>query len=294
MIEAIAFDAYGTLYDVYSVERKCEEEYPASGAAMSRLWRQKQLEYSWLRTLMGRYADFWHVTEDALRYTLAELGLEGDEEKIAAIMATYLELEMYPEVIEAMARFGTRKKAILTNGNLGMIEPLVARSGLGAHLDACLSADETGLFKVRPRCTSWPWTIWASRGSVCCSCRRTAGTWPARRRSASPWAGSTAAACRPRSWACARITRRRTCWNSQRWWRPRPSATAPQAVAREVDARRRSAEPPPAKPSLAATRRLPASAQQTHRRVPRAPPRPRTRSRASCTRCRRRDGGQSR
>ena len=54
MIEAIAFDAYGTLYDVYSVERKCEEEYPASGAAMSRLWRQKQLEYSWLRTLMGR------------------------------------------------------------------------------------------------------------------------------------------------------------------------------------------------------------------------------------------------
>ena len=142
MIEAIAFDAYGTLYDVYSVERKCEEEYPASGAAMSRLWRQKQLEYSWLRTLMGRYADFWHVTEDALRYTLAELGLEGDEEKIAAIMATYLELEMYPEVIEAMARFGTRKKAILTNGNLGMIEPLVARSGLGAHLDACLSADE--------------------------------------------------------------------------------------------------------------------------------------------------------
>ena len=96
MIEAIAFDAYGTLYDVYSVERKCEEEYPGSGAAMSRLWRQKQLEYSWLRTLMGRYADFWRVTEDALRYTLAELGLEGDEGKIAAIMATYLELEMYP------------------------------------------------------------------------------------------------------------------------------------------------------------------------------------------------------
>ncbi len=150
MIEAIAFDAYGTLYDVYSVERKCEEEYPGSGAAMSRLWRQKQLEYSWLRTLMGRYADFWRVTEDALRYTLAELGLEGDEGKIAAIMATYLELEMYPEVIEAMARFGTRKKAILTNGNLGMIQPLAARSGLGAHLDACLSADEAGLFKVRP------------------------------------------------------------------------------------------------------------------------------------------------
>ena len=150
MIEGIAFDAYGTLYDVYSVEQKCEQEYPGSGAAMSRLWRQKQLEYSWLRTLMGRYADFWHVTEDALRYTLAELGLAACEGKIAAIMATYRELEMYPEVIEAMERFSARKKAILTNGNLGMIEPLVARTGLDVHLDACLSADEVGLFKTRP------------------------------------------------------------------------------------------------------------------------------------------------
>ncbi|MBC2888515.1 haloacid dehalogenase type II [Gordonibacter massiliensis (ex Traore et al. 2017)] len=150
MIEGIAFDAYGTLYDVYSVERKCDEEYPGSGAGISRLWRQKQLEYSWLRTLMGRYVDFWHVTEDALRYTLAELGLPADEGKIEALMASYLELEMYPEVIEAMARFGARKKAILTNGNLRMIEPLVTRTGLDEHLDSCLSADEVGLFKTRP------------------------------------------------------------------------------------------------------------------------------------------------
>lgn len=150
MIEGIAFDAYGTLYDVYSVERKCEDEYPGSGAAMSRLWRQKQLEYSWLRTLMGRYVDFWHVTEDALRYTLAELELAADEGKIETIMGAYLELEMYPEVIEAMARFGACKKAILTNGNLEMIEPLVTRTKLDTHLDACLSADELGLFKTRP------------------------------------------------------------------------------------------------------------------------------------------------
>ncbi len=150
MIEGIALDAYGTLYDVYSVERKCEEAYPGSGVNISRLWRQKQLEYSWLRTLMDRYETFWHVTEDALRYTLAELGLAANEGKIEALMASYLELEMYPEVVEALKRFGRRKKAILTNGNLEMIEPLVRRTELDRHLDACLSADETGSFKTRP------------------------------------------------------------------------------------------------------------------------------------------------
>lgn len=150
MIEGIAFDAYGTLYDVYSVEQKCEQEYPGYGGRISRTWRQKQLEYSWLRTLMGRYEDFWHVTEDALRYTLEELGLPIDAARCEAIMATYLELEMYPEVPEALRVFGNRKKAILTNGNLSMIEPLAARTGLDELLDACLSADEVGLFKTRP------------------------------------------------------------------------------------------------------------------------------------------------
>ena len=201
-----------------------------------------------------------------------------------------------------MARFGTRKKAILTNGNLGMMTgPLVARSGLGAHLDA-LPPERRRDGAVQGAARGVP----AGRGpsgrragasAVRAGANCSAGTWPARRRSAPPsGAGSTAAACRPRSWACARITRRRTCWNSQKMAEALGLARRPRKPSlREVDARRRSAEPPPAKPSLAATRRLPASAQQTHRRVPRAPPRPRrTRSRASCTRCRRRDGGQSR
>ncbi|WP_139652913.1 haloacid dehalogenase type II [Raoultibacter phocaeensis] len=150
MIEGVAFDAYGTLYDVYSVEQKCEENYPGNGAAISRMWRQKQLEYSWLRTLMGRYENFWRVTQDALRYTLADIGLKADAAVLDEIMETYLKLEMYPEVIEAFALLGSRKKVILTNGNLEMIEPLVERSGLAAHLDGCLSADEVGLFKTRP------------------------------------------------------------------------------------------------------------------------------------------------
>lgn len=150
MIEGVAFDAYGTLYDVYSVERKCEEKYPGDGAAISRMWRQKQLEYSWLRTLMGRYESFWHVTQDALRYTLADAGLAVDEGAIEDIMQTYLKLDMYPEVFEALDALGPRKKVILTNGNPEMIEPLVERTGLAAHLDGCLSADEVGLFKTRP------------------------------------------------------------------------------------------------------------------------------------------------
>lgn len=150
MIQGIAFDAYGTLYDVFSVEQRCEEEYPGSGERISCMWRQKQLEYSWLRTLMGRYVDFWHVTEDALRYTLSALDLAPTPEKIERIMASYLELDMYPEVIEALELFGGRKKVILTNGNPAMIEPLVARSELDEHLDACLSVDEVHLFKTRP------------------------------------------------------------------------------------------------------------------------------------------------
>ena len=150
MIEGVAFDAYGTLYDVYSVERKCEEKYPGDGAAISRMWRQKQLEYSWLRTLMGRYESFWHVTQDALRYTLADAGLAVDEGAIEDIMGAYLRLTMYPEVIEAFEVLGACKKVILTNGNLEMIEPLVDRTGLAAHLDGCLSADTVRQFKTRP------------------------------------------------------------------------------------------------------------------------------------------------
>lgn len=150
MIEGVALDAYGTLFDVYSVEQKCEKLYPGFGQRISQTWRQKQLEYSWLRTLMGRYQNFWHVTEDALRYTLAELGLAADKDNIETLMRSYLKLEMYSEVPLALDAFGSRKKVILTNGDLDMIEPLMLLAGLNKQLDGCLSADETGMFKVRP------------------------------------------------------------------------------------------------------------------------------------------------
>ena len=108
MIEAIAFDAYGTLYDVYSVERKCEEEYPASGAAMSRLWRQKQLEYSWLRTLMGRYADFWHVTEECTHDGAHHDGAERVER-------AELIIEAFEEHVQYCAEYALEKHASTSN-----------------------------------------------------------------------------------------------------------------------------------------------------------------------------------
>ncbi len=75
MIQALVFDAYGTLFDVRSVGSRCEEAYPSHGPALTALWRTKQLEYTWLRSLMGRYEDFWRITEDGLVFACRSLGL---------------------------------------------------------------------------------------------------------------------------------------------------------------------------------------------------------------------------
>lgn len=150
MIKGVAFDAYGTLFDVYSVFQKCEEVYPGKGDAISRLWRQKQLEYSWLRTLMGRYETFWHITGDALRFTLDTLALPYDDERIDDIMDAYFHLETYPDVIGALDMLRPRPSVILTNGNVAMLDQLVANSVLNERLDGILSADTVQLFKPRP------------------------------------------------------------------------------------------------------------------------------------------------
>ncbi|MEG0991237.1 haloacid dehalogenase type II [Gordonibacter sp.] len=150
MIKGVAFDAYGTLFDVYSVLQKCEEAYPGSGGKISQLWRQKQLEYSWLRTLMGRYETFWHITEDALRFTLDTLGLDYDASRIDDILKAYFELDTYPDVLEALELLRPRPAVILTNGNVSMLDQLVANSSLDGHLDGILSADTVKLFKPRP------------------------------------------------------------------------------------------------------------------------------------------------
>ena len=147
-LEAIVFDAYGTLYDVHSVQRRCESFFPGKGAQLSQLWRAKQLEYTWQRSLMRRYLPFSAVTREALAYASEALGLELTAERMEALMGEYLMLSAYPDVPQAMEKLRGRKLAILSNGSPDMLEPLVAHSGL--KLDAVLSVDEVKVFKPAP------------------------------------------------------------------------------------------------------------------------------------------------
>lgn len=152
-LDALVFDAYGTLFDVHAVRARCEEFWPGQGAALSQLWRQKQLEYSWQRSLMNRYAPFSVVTREALAYSCETLGLALDDARAQALAAAYLHLEPYPDVPAALAqlRDDGRKLAILTNGSPDMIEPLVKNRGLQASFDAVLSLDGLKIFKPAPR-----------------------------------------------------------------------------------------------------------------------------------------------
>ena len=147
-LAALVFDAYGTLFDVHSVMRRCESLYPGRHAQLSQLWRAKQLEYTWLRSLMQRYAPFSTVTREALAHSCEALGLELTAERMEALMAEYNMLATYAEVPKAFSSFIGVKKAILSNGSPDMLEPLVAHSGL--ELDAVLSVDEVGIFKPAP------------------------------------------------------------------------------------------------------------------------------------------------
>ena len=138
-IKAIVFDAYGTLYDVQSVADVTEQAFPGYGEIVTQVWRIKQLEYSWLRTLMRRYQDFSVVTRDSLAYTLRVLGLTYDDAVFAGIMDKYLHLDLYPDALAALAELKGRKLAILSNGSPDMLNALVKNSGLDGVLDATIS-----------------------------------------------------------------------------------------------------------------------------------------------------------
>jgi 2-haloacid dehalogenase len=145
--QALVFDAYGTLYDVHSVIRRCDELWPGKGSALSQLWRQKQLEYTWQRSLMRRYTPFSQITRDALAYACESLKLALDAAKTESLMQAYLKISAYPDVPDALVKL-KGKKAILTNGSPDMIEPLVKHSGL--KFDAVLSVDAVKQFKPVP------------------------------------------------------------------------------------------------------------------------------------------------
>jgi 2-haloacid dehalogenase len=151
-VSACVFDAYGTLFDFASPAACCADIPADRRAALTALWRDKQLQYTWLRTLENRYADFWQVTGEALDFALESLQLEGPflHERL---MEFYLGLEPFPEVpavLRALREAGF-KTAILSNGSPEMLGALVSRSGLGAMFDAVLSVDAVRAFKTDPR-----------------------------------------------------------------------------------------------------------------------------------------------
>jgi 2-haloacid dehalogenase len=148
--QAFVFDAYGTLFDVHSVVNALRAVTPEA-EAVSQQWRQKQLEYSWLRALMGRYVDFWMVTDEALRFALRRYGLHLHPDQRAAVLNAYLRLSPYPEVSAVLEQLSPRPCAILSNGSPSMLTAVVASSGLNGRFAHLLSADQVKVYKPDPR-----------------------------------------------------------------------------------------------------------------------------------------------
>lgn len=152
-IRACVFDAYGTLFDFASAAAGCAEVLGEKAPLLTALWRDKQLQYAWLRALQGRYAPFWQVTEEALDYALETLDLPQDGDLRTRLLELYRILGTFPEVPEVLRRLRGAGfvTAILSNGSPDMLDSAVESAGLGGHLDAVLSVDEVRTFKPDPR-----------------------------------------------------------------------------------------------------------------------------------------------
>lgn len=152
-IQAIVFDLYGTLYDVYSVVRLCDEVYPGRGDELSRLWRQKQLEYTWLRSLMGRYVSFETVTEDALRHSCNHIGLPLDAATLQRLSEAYLRLSPFEDASVALRRLRSAglPLGILSNGSHHSISRVVTNAGMNWAFDQLISVEEVQVFKPDSR-----------------------------------------------------------------------------------------------------------------------------------------------
>jgi len=151
-IAALVFDAYGTLYDVQSMLAKAEALCPGKGELVTQLWRLKQLEYTWLRSLLQEYEDFWEVTRAALDFALRAAGVEPEDTVRTPLMESYLHLDPHPEAREALAALGGRKLAILSNGTPRMLSELLANSGLDQWIETALSVDAVRAYKPHPSC----------------------------------------------------------------------------------------------------------------------------------------------
>ena len=151
-VRACVFDAYGTMFDFAAAANSCRDALGEKADALTALWRDKQLQYSWLRSLQHRHVDFWQITRDALDYALETLGLP-DPALRERLMALYRTLSVFPEVPETLRRLrqAGMKTAILSNGSPAMLASAVEGNSLGTLFDAVISVEEVGVFKPDPR-----------------------------------------------------------------------------------------------------------------------------------------------
>jgi 2-haloacid dehalogenase len=150
-IRACVFDAYGTLFDYASAAERCRDVLGDKLERLNALWREKQLQYTWLRASQGRHADFWQVTGDALDYTLESLGL-ADPDLRQRLMSLYLTLRSFPEVPDTLARLKAAgfRTAILSNGSPTMLKAAVEGSKIERLIDVVLSVEEVSVYKPHP------------------------------------------------------------------------------------------------------------------------------------------------
>ena len=151
-IKAIAFDAYGTLFDVYSIGVLAEDLFPGKGAQLATIWRDKQIEYTRVRTLSDKYANFWQVTVDALTYSCEFLNLDLTEASRDRLMRQYAELSAFPENVEQLMRLREAgiTLSVLSNGTPWMLEQAMEASGLAEYFEHILSVESVKRFKTAP------------------------------------------------------------------------------------------------------------------------------------------------
>jgi len=149
--QAFLFDAYGTLFDVHSVVLRAGTGLAGDLQALSQLWRQKQLEFTWLRALMDRYQDFWHITEAALRTALAQLQMDASEAQIRQLLDAYLAPVAFPDAIIALDALCDDPLAILSNGTPKMLEAAVRNNALESYFSSVISADQVKTYKPSPK-----------------------------------------------------------------------------------------------------------------------------------------------
>lgn len=155
--KAIVFDAYGTLFDISSIDRRLGEHFGEQAPQIAALWRRKQLEYTWLRTLMNRYRPFYTITADALRYACQSLGLMVDEAIVDDLMDHYRRLAVYPEAPEALHRLSRRfELAILSNADADLLERALTFNEIGIFFRRIFSVEVLGKYKPAPEVYQLP------------------------------------------------------------------------------------------------------------------------------------------